>query len=191
MVVSEKVEKRRTRAIIVIVAIVVISVGSLTVWWFMFRTNPAGTFSKFNISFDYPEGTKIEEIGILERYPDVNSGMVVCAWSEGAIEYSISIGWIKTLQFDIDASFKGSFDGMTEEGATNIICSEREETKLNGYTLYYETFELDMNNNKHYYGVSAIANFQELEKVFIFFYVNEYDNPFQGLMDILETFEVE
>jgi hypothetical protein len=191
VVVSEEVDRRKkSRVVILVIALVVIIVSSFTIWWFILRTTPAGTYSKYNISFNYPEGTEIDEQGILENEPDLNSGVVTCSWGEGAIEYAFAVGWLKVLQFDMDAGFEGSFEGMEEEGVINIVRDEREETILNGNTLYYETFECD-ESNKHYYGVIAMTNFEELEKVFIFSYIIEYSNPLQGFLDILETFEAE
>jgi len=190
--VPEEVKKRGfpKKAVVAVVIIVIVIVASLTVWWYKFRVVPAGTYSKYGISFDYPEGANIIEQGVLKDTPDAYSGVVSCGWTEGAIEYTFAVSWVKTLYFDIEAGFEGGFSAMEEKGASNLIRGERGNSTFKGQTLHYQLSEFDI-DKKHFYGAMACIYFIELEKEFVFVYICEYENPLPRLFNLLETFEAE
>jgi len=188
-----KKKRMRVRTLAAIVLIIIVGFAAVSVfrWWFTERVPATGykTYSKYDISFDYPAGADTVEQGLFKNKPDVDSGLVECDWSEGAIEYSFMVCWVKTIQFDIEGGFEGGFSSLEEtEGVSNVVRGAQGESTLAGYTLYYQYMEYDV-YAKHFYGVVALTYFGELEKGFVFAYACEYENPLPRLEEILETFE--
>ena len=178
----------KNNRIVIVVIVAVIALSGFLIYWFVFRVTPAGTYSKFSISFDYPEGTTIKEDGWLGNTPDTNSGFVTCYGRRHGTSYSFVLGWKKTDYYDIDAGFEMLFSSI--KSATNLVKEERATSSLSGHILHYQECEFDdTENNRHYHQVMGISYWTDLEKVFIVSYVSELESPFERMEEFLEAFE--
>lgn len=96
------------------------------------------TFSKYGVSFEYPEGLLVWQGGLLEDNANENSGTVqVTPEEEGFPLFAVS--WVKTWQWGLEGGLEAGFAGIDNwEGIENVQKGELVETAKSGQRMLYQ-----------------------------------------------------
>ena len=96
------------------------------------------TFSKYGVSFEYPEDLLVWQGGLLEDNANENSGTVqVTPEEEGFPLFAVS--WVKTWQWGLEGGLEAGFAGIDNwEGIKSVQKGELVETVELGQRMLYQ-----------------------------------------------------
>ncbi|MBN1899306.1 MAG: hypothetical protein JW827_11060 [Spirochaetes bacterium] len=113
------------------------------------------TFSKYDLSFQYPADFPITEFGLLSNEANETSGLVQAGRQEkDIIMYQVT--WIKTEKYDLEKGLEGGFAGLkNSKGIEKVARGKREERELKGHRVLLEDYSVQASTGEKVYGILA------------------------------------
>ncbi|MCK4859515.1 MAG: hypothetical protein KAS87_03035 [Candidatus Omnitrophica bacterium] len=127
------------------------------------------TYSKYGLSFKYPSGMKISEIGMLEKTLTENSGQIVGKISKKNVFHILIIAWQKTEVSNIDDAMAGALGSMERQGV-KVNIKEKGELIHKGYKVTYQIYEAygkAKEGPDHIYGIFGIWYCDQTKKRYV------------------------
>jgi len=118
----------------------------------------SNTYSKYGITFQYPEGMELTEKGMLESTATDSSGMVLGEINKGNLDkYELlGVAWLTSVTpLDLKISLNGGLDGMKTDEITAVNKGEIVSSQKDGDEMLYAPYSLEA-SGQTMYGICGV-----------------------------------
>jgi len=97
------------------------------------------SFSKYDISFQYPKAFDIWEDGLMDDQPNADSGLVQAAPQDADFPL-LAVSWIRTWEYGLEGGLEAGFDGVANwAGIQTVTKGQVVETTKTGHRMLYQS----------------------------------------------------